>query len=118
MNTILVELVLPWVQLLVLTVLPILGTNFIGWLRNKQVSEVLVAGIERAGGEAYLKLKELGKGDKDPLAFDKAVVAGADYLSNRVGDAMRAKGVTYDGALQIVRAQLGTLLAADPNVKL
>ncbi len=109
---------LPWIDALAMIALPLIGAAVVRRMRSKQVDEVLVQAIERAGGAAYASLLASGRGPTDARALQLAASEGALYMVDRVGDAMREKGISPEGAEQIVKAQLGKLMAADVNVKL
>lgn len=117
MSQLALSAVLPYLQALAAAVVPIVGTLFLTWLRMRQQNTVLDAAFARAGAEAYKQIATSGRSITDPEVIARAVEAGGLYLLDRVPDTLRARGVTPEGAAQIVGAELGKLLAADPSVR-
>lgn len=107
----------PWLNALLIAVLPAIGAWAVAELRRRNLNATVVAAMERAGGEAYRHLLASGRPATDPAALAAAARAGALYMLDRVPDAMRARGVTESGAEQAAAAELGRLLAADPSVR-
>lgn len=103
-------------ELLVPLLVPI-----IAWLlalaRRWHINTTVVRAIVRGAGAAYLSLVQ----DRDgasTAAIERAVDAGAAYVEQRIPATLNKAGFNNtDSVRQAVRAQLGTLLAADPSVQ-
>lgn len=117
MSSVALAILLPWLEALAAAMVPVVGTVFLSWLQKRHQHGVLDSAFARAGAEAYRQIATSGRSITDPEVVAKAVQAGSLYLLDLVPDTMRARGVTPEAAEQIVGAELGKLLAADPAVK-
>ena len=72
--------------------------------------------IGRAGGVVYTSLAASGRPITDKEALARAAMAGAAYLTQRVGDIATLKALTPVDLAQIAAAEAGKLLATDPGV--
>jgi len=94
----------------------------IAWLlalaRRWHINTTVVRAIARGAGAAYLSLVQDRQG-ATVVGIERAIDAGADYVEQRIPDTLGKAGFhNSDSVRQAVRAQLGTLLAADPSVKI
>ena len=91
-----------------------------GWLltiaRRWHINTTVLRAVARGAGTAYLSLLQDRQGTT-PGAIERAVAAGAAYVEARVPGAVDKAGMGAEDVAQAVRAQLGTLLAADPSVR-
>lgn len=85
-------------------------------LRDWHINTTILKAVARGAGAAYLSLVEESRG-ATPAAINRAVQAGSAYVEPRVADYLAKRGITTEALDGMVRAQLGTLLAADPGVK-
>lgn len=104
-------------ELLAAALVPLLA-----WLlalaRRWHINTTVVRAIVRGAGAAYMSLVQDKQGPTT-AAIERAVDAGAAYVEQRIPSALNKAGFnSTDSVRQAVRAQLGTLLAADPSVKL
>jgi hypothetical protein len=87
-------------------------------LRRWHINTTVVRAVVRGAGAAYMSLVQ----DRDGAttgAIERAVDAGAAYVEQRIPATLGKAGFhNTDSVRQAVRAQLGTLLAADPGVKI
>lgn len=93
----------------------------IGWLltiiRRWHINTTVVRAVVRGAGAAYLSLVQEKQG-ATTSAIERAVDAGAAYVEQRIPATLGKAGFSNtDSVRQAVRAQLGTLLAADPSVR-
>lgn len=109
---------LPWLQAFATALLPLLGAMALTWLRRRQVNTVVFEAVGRAAGEAYKHIAASGRPVTDPVALAAGINAGGSYLLDRIPDTLRAAGLSPEDAAQIVGAELGKLMAIDPNVHL
>jgi hypothetical protein len=101
--------------------LPPLLVPAIAWLlalaRRWHINTTVVRAVVRGAGAAYLSLVRDSEGATYG-AIERAVDAGAAYVEKRIPDTLGKAGfTTTDAVRDAVRAQLGTLLAADPSVQ-
>lgn len=91
-----------------------------GWalalLRRWAINATVLRAVARGAGAAYLSMVQEKAGASEG-AVNRAVLAGADYVEQRIPDTLARAGVTALALQQIVRAELGRMLAADPSVK-
>jgi hypothetical protein len=92
---------------------PVFGYG-LALLRKHMVRSTVLRAVARGAGEAYLVMLEQQRG---VAGARSAVEAGADYVIDRVPAAMASAGVNGEDVRQMVRGELGKLLAADPGVK-
>jgi hypothetical protein len=86
-------------------------------VHNQTLRDTADQAIERAAGIAYHYLATRLAGTNVQTARQQAVDEGVDYLRQMIPDTLRKLGITDGNKLQaIVKAQLGKLLATDPNV--
>jgi hypothetical protein len=102
-------------ELLVPLIVYILGHGLV-LLRRWRINETVLAAIARGAGAAYAELVRRKEGTTH-AAIEHAVDIGAAYVERRVPDTLPKAGFVNTNAVRdAVRAQLGTLLAADPTV--
>lgn len=109
------HLALPWLQAFADAVVPSLFGLGLVWLRQHKVNTTVVEAVGRAAGEAYKQMVQAGAG-ATPATLNAAVAQGKDYLLASIPSALKAAGVTPEGAAQMVSGELGKLLAVDPSV--
>lgn len=105
---------LPLISTLAVPLLTALGGYAVVLLRKHGIDTMYFETVARAGGVAYSSLLTSGRPATDPDALQAAAQAGARYLIGRIPDMLASKGVQPGDATQIVGAELGKLLAADP----
>jgi hypothetical protein len=110
------SLVLAWIEAFTNALLPALLALALVCLRRHRVNIVVIEAVGRAAGEAYRQMVQSGASITHSTALAAAVAAGCDYLAARIPDALKAAGITPEGAAQMVSAELGKLLAIDPTV--
>ncbi len=108
--------ILNWIQAFISALVPALFTLALVWLRQHQVNTTVLAAIGRAAGEAYKQIVQSGGTAGNPICLAAAIAEGREYLMARIPDALKAAGVTPEGAAQLVSAELGKLLALDPTI--
>jgi hypothetical protein len=87
-------------------------------LRRAKINETVIAAIGRGAGAAYTELLRSRDG-ATPAAIERAVDAGAQYVERRIPATLNKAGFgNTDSVRDVVRAELGKLLAADPNVQI
>ena len=70
--------------------------------------------VERGAGLAYLIMMQRGSMDDESMA--NAVATTTEYVTRRVGQALAGRGLSAADVTEMAKAQIGTLLARDPNV--
>jgi hypothetical protein len=100
-------------EIVAAALVPVFGYGLALFRKHMARSTVLRA-VARGAGEAYLVMLEQQRG---VAGARSAVEAGADYVIDRVPAAMASAGVNGEDVRQMVRAHLGTMLPADPNLK-
>lgn len=70
--------------------------------------------VERGAGLAYLIMLQRGSMDDESMA--NAVATTTEYVTRRVGQALLGRGLSAADVTEMAKAQIGTLLARDPNV--
>lgn len=108
--------ILNWMQAFMSALVPALFALALVWLRQHQVNTTVLAAVGRAAGEAYKQILQSGGEASNPVGLAAAIAEGREYLLARIPDALRAAGVTPEGAAQMVSAELGKLLALDPTI--
>lgn len=104
-------------ELLVPLIVYILGHGLV-LLRRRGINETVVAAIGRGAGAAYAELVRSREGATG-TALERAVDAGAAYVEQRIPATLNKAGFqNTDSVRDAVRAELGRLLAADPNVSI
>lgn len=94
---------------------PLIGYG-LALLRRWRINETVIAAIVRGAGAAYAELVRNREG-VTTSAMEAAVDAGAAYVEQRIPATLAKAGfASTDAVRQAVKAQLGTLLAADPTV--
>lgn len=84
--------------------------------RRWHINTTVIRAVVRGAGAAYMSLVQDREG-ASTAAIERAVDAGAAYVEQRIPSALVKAGFgNTDSVRQAVRAQLGTLLAADPGV--
>ena len=110
------DIVLPWINALVLALLALLGRMALAELQKRNLDNKFFQAVARAGGVAYTNLLASGRPVTDKVALLEAAMAGAAYLKERVPSLVAARGLSPVAREQIVGAELGKLLAADPSL--
>lgn len=105
-----------WMQAFVSALIPALFALTLVWLRQHRINTTVLAAVGRAAGEAYKQIVQSGGTANNPVSLAAAIAEGREYLFARIPDALKAAGVTPEGAAQLVSAELGKLLALDPTV--
>jgi hypothetical protein len=104
-------------ELLALALVPAIGWALAA-LRRWHINGIVLKAIARGAGAAYMTLLETRDGIT-PQAIDWAVGEGAAYVEKRVpGTLPKAGFVSTSDVREAVRAHLGTLLPADPSVRI
>ncbi|CAB4137686.1 hypothetical protein UFOVP326_53 [uncultured Caudovirales phage] len=85
---------------------------------KKAASSAVIGAAARGAGVAYLALLRQGGNYRDPDAVARAIGHGVEYVLAQVPASVKKVGQSDAGVESLVRGQLGTLLAQDPNVKL
>lgn len=102
-------------QLLVPLIVPAVA-YLLAMLRRWRINDVVLRAIVRGAGAAYLEMVR-SRPAAGHSSIESAVEIGAAYVESRVGATLPKAGFTDPAAVRdAVRAQLGTLLAADPTV--
>jgi len=109
---------LPWLQALAAAAVPMLGALALAWLRRRQINTTVFEAVGRAAGESYRHIAASGRPVTDRVALAAGISADGSYLLDRIPDTLRAAGLSPEDAAQIVGAELGKLLAADPSIKI
>ncbi len=105
-----------WIVELLMPVLIYLIGHAVVLLRRWRINDVVLRAVVRGAGAAYVELVRGKEGTSGP-AIEAAVDVGAAYVEARVPDTLAKAGLKIPDAVRdAVRAQLGTLLAADPTV--
>lgn len=110
------ELILPLVQTLGVGVLSIVGTWLAVHVKNKLLRDALIGATRRGGGIAYDYLAARSQGMDPETARREAFNAGVAYVHDAVPGfiaALGVKGATID---DMVRGELGQLLARDAAI--
>jgi hypothetical protein len=84
--------------------------------KNVALAGLLTAATGRAGGIAYSAMVAEADHLGDEPIKNVAIAKGVNYLAAALPDTIKALGVTPDHLGAMVSAELGRLLAADPNV--
>ena len=112
---------LPLVQAAVLAAVPLL----LVWLRQHMVlmQDATLSGsiadcVGRGAGLTYQMLATAGGSVGSVALTNSAVAHGVQYVMQSMPDALKRLGVTPDHVGAMVTAELGKLLAADPNVSI
>jgi hypothetical protein len=85
-------------------------------LRRWGINQTVLAAIGRGAGAAYAELLRARDG-ATPAAIERAVDAGAEYVERRIPATLGKAGLpNTDSVRDVVRAELGKLLAADPTI--
>jgi hypothetical protein len=108
--------VLAWIQAFANALVPAMFALALVWLRQHKVNTTVIEAVGRAAGEVYKQIVQSGAPVTDRASLAAAVAEGRDYLQARIPDALKAAGITPEGAAQMVSAELGKLLAIDPTV--
>lgn len=112
------------VRELMAAIVPIAVTalvGLLGWgaeqLRRLHINSTVARAIVRAAGVAYLSLLEQRRG-ADPTAIAKAQGDAVEFVLNgpTVAPLLAKAGISRERLEEIVRAELGKLLAQDPGV--
>ena len=114
-DTLVHSLVLPWLNALVLALVPVFGGLALALLRKHGIDTAWFEAIGRAGGASYSSLLASGKPVTDRGALVAAAQVGADYLVDRVPAIVASKGLAPDALAQIAGAELGKVLGLDPT---
>lgn len=87
-------------------------------LRNWNINATVARAIGRAAGAAYLTLVEERRGT-DSTALNRAVGNAMEFVNAgpTVAPLLAKAGIDQARLEQIIRAELGNKLAADPSVK-
>ena len=96
-------------QLIAPALVPVIG-YLLALLRTWHINATVLRAVARGAGAAYLSMVESRRG------VTSAVDAGAAYVETRVPDTLRKAGLDSGAVKQLVRGELGKLLAADPTV--
>ena len=102
-------------NLIVPLLIPAVGYG-LALLRRWRINDVVLRAIVRGAGAAYVELVQSKQGTNN-AAIEAAVDVGAGYVESRIPATLVKAGLASPDAVRdAVRAQLGTLLAADPTV--
>jgi hypothetical protein len=94
---------------------PAFFTYLAAHVRNAQLRDILNAAASRAGGIAYAFLQQqVVHGDRMP-SVQQAVDLGVDHMRSGLPQTLQSLGVGGQTLENIVRGELGKLLATDPN---
>lgn len=104
-------------QMLAAGLLP-LAAWLLAMLRRARINDTVLRAVARGAGAAYMSLLEDRGQGVTATTIDRAVDAGAAYVESRVPATLPKAGVNTDAVRDLVRAELGKLLAADPSVKI
>lgn len=85
-------------------------------VKNATTRNAIDDAVKRAGGIAYHYLVARASGMTATDARARALNEGVNYLQTRVPELLQEYGVDSTGIRDMVTAELGKLLAADPNV--
>ena len=107
---------LPYVQTVILAILPVIATWAAAELRRRGVNDTVVQALGRAGGEAYKQLVTKSATITDVTSLENAIHTGTAYMQKMIPDTLHNAGITPDAIGSMVSAELGKLLAADPTV--
>jgi hypothetical protein len=103
-------------ELLAAALVPIAG-YLVALVRRWHINTTVLRAVVRGAGAAYMSLLQDKAGASAP-AVERALDVGAAYVQQRVPASLPKAGFgNTDSVRQAVRAQLGTLLAADPSIK-
>lgn len=112
---------LPLVQAAVLAAVPLL----LVWLRqhlvlmqNATLSSAIADCVGRGAGLTYQMLAAAGGSVGSVTLTNAAVAHGVEYVMQSMPDALQRLGITPDHVGAMVTAELGKLLAVDPNVSI
>jgi len=107
------ELETSLVEIVAAVLVPVFGYLAV-LLRRHLARHTVLRAVARGAGEAYLVMLAQRRGVE---GVGSAVEAGADYVIDRVPNALRTAGENGEAVRKMVRGELGKLLAADPGVK-
>lgn len=103
----LTELAMPWLALAITTAL--------AYARKWKINDTVLKAVARGAGAAYLTMLEERRGT---AGLAQAVDAGAAYVEQRLPATLVKAGLDTDSVRQMVRAELGKMLASDPTVQI
>lgn len=95
--------------------------GLVGWavkqLRRLNIDSTVARALVRAAGVGYLELTKDRRG-ADPSAIDRAVAVAVEFVQNgpTVAPLLPKAGIDADRLEQLIRAEIGKLLATDPSV--
>jgi hypothetical protein len=115
MKSELLQLAYQIVDIIALGALPVLGAFGLRVLHRMGVNKRFTDALSRAAGQAYSDLVSSGAVITDRASLAAAVASGVSYMETRMPDLLAKEGVTRDDLRQIVTAEFGKLLAADPS---
>ena len=117
----LAAVLLPFVQAAVLAAVPLL----LVWLRqhltlmqDATLARAVAECVSRGAGLTYQMLAAAGGSVGSVTLTNAAVAHGVQYVMQSMPDALKRLGVTPDHVGAMVTAELGKLLAVDPNVSI
>ncbi len=111
------EWVMPVVQTIGLgVVLPTVAVWLSLHIKNKLMRDALIGVAQRAGGIAYDYLATRAEGLSPEIARKNAFAAGLDYMETAGKPFIAALGVTGTVPENMVRGELGALLAQDSAI--
>jgi hypothetical protein len=112
--------VLPWIDEGGRAVIATVGAALATWVtlhvRSALIRYAINMAVKRAGGLAYETLASAEGGLRNIVLKNRALEAGANYLIAQVPGLLRKAGIEHSRLGQMVRGELGRLLAADPTV--
>lgn len=115
----LINVLLPLMLAVITAAVPIITTAVLrrlGVANNTDLSAKLSAVATEAAGVAYSYALTHANGLSEVQVHDGALTEGMNYVINHAPGVLRKLGVTPDEVKAQVSAQLGVLLATDPNV--
>ena len=111
------EIALPIIQTIGIgVVMPAVATWLGLHVRNQMMRQALIGATERAGGIAYDYLANRSQGMSNADARKEAFGAAIAYAEKAAAAPISTLGVSGDVIENMVRGQLGKLLASDPVV--
>lgn len=116
MTDLLTAYALPWLGAFVIALASVCFPLLVAALRKRNINTTIIEAVGRAAGGAYLSIVQSGLSVRDPQVITKAIAVGGAYLAERIPETLAQAAVTPAGAAQMVGAELGKLLAADPTV--
>lgn len=84
-------------------------------VRNAAMRDTLNAAASRAGGIAYAFLQQQVAAGSHAPPVQQAIDVGVDHMRTGLPDTLKSLGVGGQTLENIVRGELGKLLATDPN---